>query len=192
MKPINNWNQVQAAGNIENIPAGGYVCEIKSCKEVANKNSNGTHLEIMFDVCEGDYKGFFEKDYRAQSREDKYWHGIINQNIPDENSPKYEQQCKFFKRFTNAIEDGNAGYHWDWNEATLKGKKIGVVFGEQEKESQRGTIYTNSYANEVVSVVDITMNKFKVPAKKELQKPATTVFQFATLDAPVNEGDLPF
>lgn len=192
MKPIKDFDKVQAPGNIENIPAGAYICDIKSAKEVANRNSNGTHLEILFDVLEGDYKEFFAKDYRSQNREDKFWRGIINQNIPDENSQKYEQQCKFFKRFVNAVEESNSGYHWDWNEAALKGKKIGVVFGEQEKQSQRGTVYTVSYASEMVSVEDVKANKVRIPAKKELQKPTTNSFQFVPLDAPISEDDLPF
>ena len=136
MKPINNWSEIkEAGGQIENLPAGAYICDIKQCREVGNKNGNGTHLEIMFDVCRGDYRGWFERDWNLQNREDKYWRGIIRQNIPDETSPKYDVQCGFFKRFTNNIEASNPGYHWDWNEAGLKGKQIGVVFGEVEKES---------------------------------------------------------
>lgn len=189
MKPISNWNDVQAAGNIETLPAGGYVCEIQKCTEVRNRNSPGTHLEILFDVCEGDYRDFFAQDWKSQDREDKFWRGIINQNIPDETSSKYEQQKKFFKRFTNTVEDSNPGYHWDWNEATLKGRKIGVVFGEREKESQRGTIYTVTDAREIVTAEDIRTGKYKVPEKRTLQ-PAPTYGGFS----PVSDDDteIPF
>ena len=128
MKPINNFQNVKEAGGaIENLPAGGYVCTIMKCVEEKNRNNNGTHLTIQFDVAEGEYKDWFAKDWKNQTREDKFWHGVINQNIPDETSPKYDTQCGFFKRFTNAVEASNPGYHWDWNEAGLKGKKIGIM-----------------------------------------------------------------
>ena len=136
MKPINNYDSIkEAGGEIENLPAGGYVCRIEKCVEKPNKNNGGSHLEIMFDIGEGDYRGWFADDWKNQTREDKYWHGIIRQNIPDETSTKYDMQCGFFKRFTNNIEASNPGYHWDWNETALKGKLIGVVFGEGERES---------------------------------------------------------
>lgn len=192
MKPINNWDNVQAAGNIETLPAGGYVCEITEAKEVKNRNSDGTHLEISFDVCEGDWRGFFMQDYKSQNREDKFWRGVLRQNIPNEKSDKYSQQCRFFKRFTNAIEDSNPGYHWDWNEAGLKGKIIGIVFGEREKESQRGTIYIVTEAKEAISADNAREGRFKVPEKKCLNKtPYSSPANFAPLDDE-DEGDVPF
>lgn len=168
MRPIQNWENVQAAGNREQLPPGGYVCEIKQAVEVKNRNNSGTHLELAVEIIEGEYKGFFERDWRAQTREDKFWAGVVRQNVPDEASNKYEQQCMFFKRFTNTVEDSNPGYHWDWNEVGLKGKKIGVVFGEQERMSQTGRQYTATVAQEIVTVEDIRQGNYKVPEKRLL------------------------
>ena len=195
MKPINNYDSIkEAGGEIENLPAGGYVCRIEKCVEKPNRNNNGSHLEIMFDIVEGEYKGWFADDWKNQTREDKYWHGIIRQNIPDETSPKYDMQCGFFKRFTNNIETSNPGYHWDWNEAGLKGKMIGVVFGEVERESQRGTRYMTTQADSIVSVDAVRSEKYKLPAPKMLA-PATAAPAFnAPVFTPVDDqdGDLPF
>lgn len=191
MKPINNYDQVKEAGGaIENLPAGGYVCTIMKCTEDRNRNSNGTHLTIQFDIAEGEHKDWFAADWKNQSREDKFWHGVINQNIPDETSPKYEMQCGFFKRFTNAVEASNPGYHWDWNEVGLKGKKIGVVFGEVEKESQRGTRYMITRADSICSVDEVRNGKCKIPAPKMLQN--TTPTYEAPNYAAASESDLPF
>ena len=191
MKPINNWNEVkEAGGQIENLPAGAYICDIKQCREVGNRNGNGTHLEIMFDVCRGDYRGWFERDWNLQNREDKYWHGIIRQNIPDETSPKYDAQCGFFKRFTNNIEASNPGYHWDWNEAGLKGKQIGVVFGEVEKESQRGTRYMITRADSIINTQAVESGKYNVPKPKMMAEATPTISTFAAL--PEIDGDFPF
>lgn len=193
MKAIDNWSEVkEAGGEIENLPAGGYVCRIEKCVEKPNKNKGGSHLEILFEVVEGDYRGFFAEDWKNQNREDKFWHGIIRQNIPNEDSPKYSTQCGFFKRFTNAVEASNSGYHWDWNEAGLKGKLIGVVFGEVERESQRGTRYMTTLPSEIVTVEAIEKGTYKVPAPKMLapQYPSQSV----NVPQELNDidGDLPF
>lgn len=191
MKPINNWENVQEmGGEIENIPAGAYVCEIKKCEEKPNRNG-GSRLEISFDVCEGDYRGWFMQDWRMQNREDKFWRGITNQNIPDENSPKYDTQCGFFKRFINQVEASNPGYHWAWDEKTLVGKKIGVVFGEVERESQRGTRYMITRADSIISVDDARSGKAKIPAPKMLDTPSAPT-QAAVNPADVNMDDVPF
>lgn len=188
MKPISNFEGVkEAGGQIENLPVGAYVCEIRSCAEKGNRRG-GSRLEILFDICEGEYKGWFMNDWRDQNREDKFWHGIVNQNIPDESSPKYDTQCGFFKRFVNRVEQSNPGYHWNWDEKTLVGKKIGVVFGEVERESQRGTRYMTTRADSVVSVEDVRTGKAKIPAPRMMDAaPAPAAPAFAD---PMD--DLPF
>ena len=190
MKPINDFANVKERGGaIENLPAGGYICRIEKCEEKPNKSGAGTHLEILFDIIEGDYKGWFSADWQTQEREDKFWRGIINQNVPDEDSPKYDMQCGFFKRFTNDLEKSNPDYHWDWNEAGLKGKRIGIVFGEVEKQSQRGTRYMITRADSITSTDAIEEGKFKIPAPKMLT--ANTVGTPVSITIDENE-DLPF
>ncbi len=187
MKPIANFENVVEAGERQVLPAGGYVCVIRSAKVQPNKSGNGEHLEIMLDVAKGEYKGFFEADYRAQDREDKYWHGIYNQNIPNEESPKYDFQCRFFKRFTNAVEASNDGYHWAWAEDTLKGKLIGVVFRQEEKISSAGNQYIKVIADSVYSVEKIEQGKYTVPELKRLETaPAAAEPEYKDLP------DLPF
>lgn len=195
MKAINNWDNVQPIKGIDSLPGGGYIIQIRKASEVENRNGGGTHLEILFDIHEGDYKGFFERDYRAQTREDKFWRGVINQNIPQEGNEKYEIQCRFFRTFIEAIEDSNPGYRWAWNEATLKEKICGCIFGEQEKVSQKGNVYVVSKAESITSAEDIRSGKFKVPAKKVLpngQKPVNLNVAFEPIDADEETGDLPF
>ena len=169
MKAIKDWDNVQAAGGtFPTLPAGGYVCEIKAVTEKPNRNSPGTHLEVMFDISEGEYAGFFMKDWKANTREDKFWRGTINQNVPDEASPKYEMQAGFFKRFIQNVEESNPGYAWNWDEKTLANKKIGVIFSEREKQSQKGTIYTVTNANGTATVDQIRSGDYRIPEIKRL------------------------
>lgn len=192
MKPINNWENIKATGNYESLPAGGYICCIKAVKEVPNKRGIGSHLEIMFEVSEGEYKGFFERDYRSQNREDKFWGGVIYQNIPDETSPKYEQQAGFFKRFIANVEESNPGYHWNWDEKTLMGRMIGVIFGERERQSQRGTVYTVTSADSVVSIETVRSGNYKIPEPRKLEPAASSFGGFGSFQPMSQSDDLPF
>ena len=193
MKPIKDWDNVKEPSSTrESLPAGGYVCEILKAAEKPNKQSRGTHLELMIEICEGERRGFFTADYNAQTGEQRYWGGVVNQNIPDELSDKYAMQASFFRRFTNAVEDSNPGYHWDWNEAGLKGKKIGVIFAAREKESAKGTIYTVTNADSVVSVDTIRSGKFTVPELKKLERKTSSGYGGAYNDVPPHtDADLP-
>ncbi len=192
MKPIENFDKVQPAGSIDVLPAGVYVCKIAKCTEEKNKNGAGTHLALLFDVNEGDYRDFFMADWKAQNREDKFWRGIIRQNIPDEKSDKYDMQCRFFKTFINAVEDSNDGFAWDWDEKKLVGKLIGVVFGEVEKRSQRGTVYVTTQADSICSVDAARNGTAKIPDRKSLSPNGST---FTPATGPVNvsvDEPLPF
>ncbi len=42
------------------------------------------------------------------------------------------KQLPFFKGMISCIEKSNEGYEWNWDEKTLKGKKIGVLFGREQ------------------------------------------------------------
>lgn len=191
MKPIKNWENVKAiSSGFETLPAGGYVCEIKRVEAKPNKSNGGAHLEIWFEVCEGQYKDFFSRDYKAQTYEDKFWRGSINQNIPDEASPKYEQQAGFFRRFTDNIEASNPGYQWGWDEKSLVGKRCGIIFAEREKQSQKGTVYTVTFADSLTTVEAIREGKFTVPPVKKLT--ASGAFASPAAWEPASDSDLPF
>ena len=190
MKAINNWNEVKAATDgYETVPVGAYICNVMKCEEKPNKTS-GTHLEIWFDISAGEWKGFFTNDYMKQTGENKYWRGIIYQNIPDENSEKYNMQCAFFKRLINAFEESNDGYHWNWDENTLKGKRIGIVFGEVERESKNGTRYMTTRPDSAISVKAVEENKFRLPKVKYLPAKNTVTTEPSFTEE--LDGDLPF
>ena len=69
------------------LPVGGYIAKILDAEEVTY--DWGSVLLISFDIAEGDYMNFFEKDYDAQQSEDKKWRGTYRLNIPkDDGSEK--------------------------------------------------------------------------------------------------------
>ena len=91
----NRENAVQIS-SFEILPKGAYVCKILKAAEVKNKNGNGSHIEIGFDIAEGDYKDFYKKQFDANTNEDKKWpnDARYNLNVPDDESPEWMiQQC---------------------------------------------------------------------------------------------------
>ena len=129
MKPFNGYKAEKAAPR-EHLPAGGYVAEIKDAKEV--EYSWGRVLVVSFDIAEGEKKGFFAADYRSQQQEDKKWRGSYRLTVPKDDGSEGDGRSKrTFGGAMWAIENSNQGYHWDWNEAGLKGKLVGFCTGKR-------------------------------------------------------------
>ena len=85
-----------------------------------------TLQKIAFPVLNNLSKGSLRKTmpFESNTSEDKKWKGKATIYCPkDDGSEKDEWTRKNFARWTNAFEDSNPGYKWDWDEKKLKGKK---------------------------------------------------------------------
>lgn len=195
MKPFNNWESVKAPSVRESLPEGGYICVIKDA-EVKTTQNGYEMLVVSFDIAEGEYKDFYTNDYRAQQREDKYWGGVIRYFLPREDGTENDNYTKSrFRAFTNALEDSNPGYHWDWDETALKGKKIGMLTRKEEWE------YNGNSGFKVrpflfIDTERISKNKFTLPKTKYLNggQPAGQAAEQTKTDysAVDDDEDLPF
>ena len=150
----------------EALPKGAYVIKLLNIKEEANKNSSGTHLAIAFDVAEGEYAGFYKKAFESDTREDKKWNNdaVIYINCPEDNSPQW--LIDVFNKFITAVEDSNDGYHWSWDEKTLKNKLVGAKFYIEQSEYD-GKIYDHTKAKWFIAAKKIRDGKYgKLPNDK--------------------------
>lgn len=174
----------------EPLPAGGYVAKIEKA-EVA-EYSWGTVLVLMIDIAEGEYKDFFRRKYKADTNEDKRWKGTFRLNIPSEKSKYPESDRRIFNNFIYAIEAGNPGYTWDWNEAKLKNLLLGVLYRDREWAMNGRTGWTTECAA-CTDVESIRAGDYKVPAPKPLKNssPAAPAVKpgFEAVDT---DDDLPF
>lgn len=204
MKAINNWDKVQAVKEGRPLPAGGYIVKIVGAKEVAydaNDGSSFSKLEIALDICEGEYAGFYEADFKLQTQEDKRWRGVLRQYIPKEDGSDQDEWTKSsLKGLTSAIEDSNAGYHWDWDETKLRGKIVGCLFRMEEWEFEGKTGW-KAQPFKFIPADQVRKGDFKAPKFKahknhpgdtpensgESAKPAAA---FEPIDEP--EGGFPF
>lgn len=180
MKPIADFDKVQATGDFERLAPGGYVLKITEATDDPKKE----YLKIVYDIAEGPEKGRYSDEW---AQKNKYAHAFYR-------SYK-EKAVGMFKAFTNALEESNDGYKWSWEEATLKGKLIGAVIAEEEYMNDRGEIKTRLYVNSVMSADRIRKGDYRVPALKlykekpsDGMKPAADVSFMEKL----SDDDLPF
>lgn len=191
MKQLKGYSEAKViSGGFPQLPKGGYVAKIMDCKE---ESKNGySWLAFSFDIAEGDHKGHFAEQYRANTNEDKKWRGTYNAFIPDEGSQYYEDNLNRFKTMMANIEDSNEGYHWDWDEKKLKGKMCGVLFGEKEFETVNGDVIILTECRGIRSVECIKEGKYKIPALKTLNKSSAPSAAGHTTVSTADDDDLPF
>ena len=192
MKSFNGLEIKKSVSASEPLPAGGYVAKILNAK--VEEYSWGEKLVISFDIAEGEYKDFFSKQYKENTREDKKWKGNFRLTVPQESNQYFDSQKRTFGNSIWAIEESNPGYHWDWNEAALKGKMVGVLFRNFEWAMEDRTGWSTE-ACTFVSVEDVRTGNFKQPKDKPLKNKAAsqtaTASSFAALDND-DLSDLPF
>lgn len=172
------------------LPAGGYVAKILDAEE--KEYSWGSVLVISFDILEGEFKDFFKQNYKANTREDKKWKGVYRLTAPQETNQWYDSQKRTFGNAIACIEESNNSYHWNWDEKTLKGKTVGVLFRNFEYDVEGNTGWSTECCS-LASVEDIREGNFKMPKDKPRKKKAVAmpVAPVQTFEE-IQDEDLPF
>lgn len=171
MKQFKDFEAAQEAakraGN-ERLPIGAYVCQVKNVQYVTGEDDKSDRIDILFDIVEGDHKDFFKKKYDADESEDKKWKGRKSIYVPTDDGSERDGWTKnTFAKWTNAFEDSNKGYKWDWKEDKWKNLKVGIIFGETGTVIDgREILYTEPrFAVSVDKVRDGSAPKAKFVAK---------------------------
>ena len=164
----NNWNEVKEFSDRQKLPLGAYVCKVK--KAAVQANEYGEQLCILFDIVEGEFSGFFNEDYKNNTNENKKWKGVLRQFIPkDDGSEKDEWTKRSFKGMTAAFEKSNPGFVWNWDENSLAGKMVGILFRNEEWEYEGKTGWTVK-PYRAISVDKVRSEDFRLPNDKPLKK----------------------
>ena len=136
MEVINNWNEVEAKGmeDFKALQIGAYECVIKESEVYKNQETGKESFRVAIDIATGEFKDYFQKRYDSNTDMNKKW---------DNNATRYlafqGDNVSYFKGFITCVENSNVGYTWNWDEKTLKGKKICGVFQYEEYEKQDGS-----------------------------------------------------
>ena len=164
-----DYDDTKAYGEIQQLPKGGYELTVMAVK--VESNSKGSYMKIACDISYGEYLGFFRTDYDAQQTEDKKWHCNYLLSIPNDDGTEQDGWTKRrFKTVMEAFEESNSGYHWNWDEESLKGKKIGGLFNIREYQNNKGEVRQATNLAQLVSVKSIKEKTYKLPEDKLLNK----------------------
>ena len=190
MKPFSGFEDAQRnarfSGNAR-LPKGGYVCKILGVKFEEGKDGKSSLLRVQYDVTEGEFAGFFKKQYDASTDDNKKFKGQTVVYIPKDDGSEQDGWTKnSFAKWTNALEDSNEGYKWDWDEKKWKNKAIGLVFGETGTVIEgKEVVYTECrYPAAVSEIREGTFKEAKFKAKNGYGEAGT--------QAPANDGPTDF
>ena len=169
MKAFSNYEQAKENAKYEGgekLPEGGYVCRISDTKYTNPQNGNSGYITMEFDIAEGEHAGFFQKQYEANTSEDRKFKGKVIIWEPKDDGTEQDGWTKnAFAKWTNAIEDSNPGYSWDWDETKWKGKLVGILFGTTGTVID-GKEITYTEARTAVSVEKVRSGDYKIPKFK--------------------------
>ena len=159
------YDEINIIEEYEKISLGGHKGIIMKAEEYTSPQSGKTSLKVSVDTAKDDKQPeYFAEQYRNDTRIDKRW---SNSAIKYISLGEEETQVRQLKAFITAYENSN-NCKFDWNKdwEQLKGKKIGLVFGMEEYESQDGTLKTNNKLREFRSIDKV--DNVKIPKVKKL------------------------
>lgn len=165
-----NWNEVQAFSDRPKLPLGAYVCKV--LKAVVTPTLYGDQLQIGFDIKEGEHAGYYKADFAANPQQDKKWKGILRVWLPkDDGSENDENTKRTLKGMVTSFEKSNPGYVWNWNEQSLVGREVGILFRNEEWDynGKQGWAVRPFRA---ISVDSVRNGTFTLPKDKPLNNSA--------------------
>ncbi len=187
MQAFNGFEAKRSGGTFEQLPAGGYVAKILNAR--VEEYTWGNVLVFSFDICEGQYSGFFQKQYDENDREGKKWKGNYRLTVPQENNQYFESQKRTFGNAIWAVEESNPGYRWDWDEGKMIGKTVGVLFRNAEWEKDGNSGWFTECCS-FTSAEEIRNGDYRQPKDKPLKKKTAQTSDFPAIND--KDGNLPF
>ena len=134
MKKFEGFKSEASGKKFPMLPAGAYVAGIKNVK--IDGTEPDQQLVLRLDIIEGEFAGYYTKRWENdsqnagfQQRYEAKYKGDLRIQIPNPDNGKRQHPEWDVRTFNNAIwciEQSNPGYKWDWNEAALKGKIVGI------------------------------------------------------------------
>ena len=191
-KPANyDSAKAMTRGDFKKVPAGGQILGIVKAEQgftrADSKNGERKKLVLHLDIAEGEYKN----EYRRMSEQFKK-SSYLTVHLPYEGD-----NVAFFKGAITSIEESN-GQPWNWQEASLFGKKVGGNLREKEYINAKGELKTILEVAYLCSTQSVKEGKCNVLPIKKLSAGALAQAQRAPQEADAfadnlnTSSDLPF
>ena len=137
MQKPDGYDEAKVSGAYTPVELGGHYCTIKQVNET--KSSTGKNMiVVLFDFCPPDKQsGYFIDSFKNDVREEKKWPFSGTKYIMVNDYQDPAKTSRQFKTFCSCVEKSN-NYEIIWGgdewSKQFKGKKVGVVYGEEENE----------------------------------------------------------
>ena len=159
-----DMTEVKEAGSFERPEAGAYACVIRKVEDFPQKE----YLKVTYDIAAGKFEGYY--DQMRADHPDWAWAGAYTKSYKTRALP-------MFKRFCSAVSKSNGNFVFDGgtvnsDERTLVGKKIGLVFQEEEYYGNDGEKRTRLIINRECPLDKLATQKTP-DAKKLPDEPQT-------------------
>lgn len=129
-----NFKPSYSAGERMALPVGIYEGHIIKAAVEYIQNV-GQALMIYVDIDKGEYTGYYRKQYESQTGEKQNirYKGVYRIILPDGQNEQHDNWRQHqLEGAIWALENGNPGFKWDWEEEKLKGLKVGLNVRERE------------------------------------------------------------
>lgn len=176
----------------ERLSLGGHRCIVM--KVIEKKSSTGKEqLEIHLDTAPDDAQPMFFSNQFMQNGSGTWPCRVWITGYEEKESYGQRQ----LKAFHTAVEDSNASFFIPWGPTyadSLKGKRVGVVFGEEENE-WNGRISTLTKPRYFRGILDV--EQAEIPKKKTIrpetpEQPNVTSEGFMQVQDGLEDEGLPF
>ena len=179
-----NWASVTASSDegFEKLPAGPYVAVITE----ATDNENKQYVEIVYDIAEGEHKGYYSDDW---GKSHPYAHHIF--------MSYKDTALGMLKGRLEAIQASNPGFDafaaWDAGRLDMfRGRLVGINLQEEEYERTDGDTGVRLNVAQVVDAQRVRDGLVKTRERKTLDAKKAHVPTTQAEKAAFNDVDIPF
>lgn len=154
--------EIMEVGTFRAIPPGWYCAVILNAAEGETPNGS-PYIEFAVDILDGEYKGYYKSDFVNQRPADgvKKWRGNVRYFTT-------EKAVGMLKGAIKAIEESNPGYAFDWDERSLKGKKVGLGIHREEYQAADCSIKTATKPYAFCAIQKVLSGEMPEPKDKPL------------------------
>jgi hypothetical protein len=194
MNKPNSYDTTRGYEEFTPLDPGGYVCKIKQVIET--KSSTGKEMiEISLDVAEGENRGYYANQFRADTREKKKWGCIVYQLTEDKDGNCNRGLKSFIDAVTASNKEFNRDAIWGDNFANFfKDRLVGGLFHREQYENRNSGKLQWSTKCFAFRAIDVIRAGVEPPEDKPLVKKESPAYMPGSdfSDLTDSDEDLPF